>query len=119
MKSKRDCRKNKIIITGFKNMRNKNNVKPFGNCPVQAEGILPAGEYYYFRARYNTVSLDIAKTSSLWAKGKLLWTISGDYGKTPYAAGWMPEEKAIKLANRMIGKYLRIKIDINNKENRF
>lgn len=72
---------------------------------------MPAGEYYYFRARYNTVNLDIAKTSSHWAKGKLLWTISGDYGKTPYAAGWMPEEKAIELANRMIERYLKIKRD--------
>ena len=33
---------------------NKYRIEPNGVCPVQAEGTLPTGEYYYFRSRHTT-----------------------------------------------------------------
>ncbi|OGV41731.1 MAG: hypothetical protein A2X48_14055 [Lentisphaerae bacterium GWF2_49_21] len=90
-------------------IKNKYGVNPFGNCPVQAKGTLPTGEYYYFRARYNTISLEIARSQSYWAKDKLLWNTSCDYGKEQYEAGWMPNGKVISLANKWIDQYIKTK----------
>jgi hypothetical protein len=46
---------------------NKYNVQPQGYCPVQAEGYLPGGEFYYFRSRHTTWCVRIAKDEeSLW-----------------------------------------------------
>ena len=35
-------------------MDNKYKVKPYGHCPVQADGELTDGNHYYFRSRVST-----------------------------------------------------------------
>jgi hypothetical protein len=55
------------IEKGIAYFINKYNIKPYGYCPVQAEGCLPTGEFYYFRSRHSTWSVRISKTEeSLW-----------------------------------------------------
>lgn len=62
--------------------------KPHGNCPVQAQGYF-MGYYFYFRARWDTASIEFSKTEAGWdnnlihARYTLLHTPS-------LAAGWLP-----------------------------
>jgi hypothetical protein len=82
---------------------------PSGNCPVQSEGLLPTGEWYYFRARGSRWSLQIAKTEEDWwsdERGeKLLFNHQvPDYCQWP-EAGYLSKRKCIKLATSAIEKF--------------
>ena len=65
--------------------------KPSGNCPVQADGYF-MNHYFYFRARYEEVTIEFAKTEADWHQYKdvkyylLLKT-------TTFIAGWLPKWK--------------------------
>jgi len=71
--------------------------KPNGNCPVQADGWF-LGYYFYFRARWNTATIEFSKTEAGWdndlihARYTLLHTL-------PLAAGWLPKWKCRLLIN--------------------
>jgi hypothetical protein len=82
---------------------------PRGCCPVQSMGVLPTGEYYYFRARYNTWSFEISETENAWSKHKTLYSITEKHGETPYDAGYMYVLKAYRIMNKHVKKYYRIK----------
>jgi hypothetical protein len=66
--------------------------KPSNNCPIQAEGHF-MNYYFYFRARYDTATIEFSKTEAGWennlihARYILLTT------KGMYAAGWLPKWK--------------------------
>ena len=84
---------------------------PFGQCPVQIEGQLMTGEYYYFRARGSSWRIEIyANEGDFWdGRQKQLFTYSEKYGET-FEAGWMLKREAIKFATQAIKKYYETKI---------
>ena len=101
--------KNKIerfkdwYVWKFENPYNLN--MPAGNCPVQIEGKLKDGKYYYFRARWSTWSLDLAWSEREWMNRiPLIFKYSDQYG-TDSAAGWMTKREAIKFATIALNKY--------------
>jgi len=78
---------------------------PNGQCPVQIEGQLMTGEYYYFRARGSQWSLSIAeKEMDVVMIKERLFNYKEKYGKT-FEAGWMLKREAIKFATQAIDKY--------------
>ena len=87
---------------------NKYNIEmPSGNCPLQIEGQLSTGEYYYFRARGSSWRIEIYKREADFWEGKKLqlFTYSEKYGDEQFAAGWMSKREAIKFATLAIDKY--------------
>ena len=78
---------------------------PYGFCPVQCDGNLPGGEYYYFRARGSNWSFYIANEEfEVFDKDKRLFQYSEKYGET-FEAGWMSKREAIKFATAALNKY--------------
>jgi hypothetical protein len=81
-------------------------IEPGGNCPVQAEGNLPDGSWYYFRSRGTRWSLEVYKSEDEFDNGLAIFNdIHTDY-KWP-EAGWIPRWKAVMLATKSIRKYFR------------
>jgi len=68
--------------------------KPKGACPVQAEGFF-MGHYFYFRARWDKITIDFSKTEEDWRLNNLTRTylLCKTNGHTD--AGWISEKKAI------------------------
>ena len=88
----------------FQNPYNLN--YPSGNCPVQMEGLLPTGEYYYFRARGSSWRVELfPKEEDFWCgRQKQLFTYSEKYGET-FEAGGMSKREAIEFATLAVKKY--------------
>lgn len=87
-------------INGF----NPYNVKPGGMCPVQADGILKDGKWYYFRARGTTASLIIHLSEEDFGNEPYVFYRELKYGKT-FEAGYMAKEDAIRLATVWLNEY--------------
>lgn len=86
---------------------NKYKIKPYGYCPVQAEGYLPTGEYYYFRSRHETWSVRIAKCElTIWNKDAWIYT---EEKYEPFAGGWIGKLEAVKNFNKAIKLYYKEK----------
>lgn len=85
--------------------RNPFGVNPQGNCPVQAEGHLSGGEYYYFRSRGRQWGLDICATEADWNAKKYLFTDGERNAFIWPHGGWISRSKAIALATKAIRKY--------------
>jgi hypothetical protein len=82
---------------------------PRGNCPVQAEGYLPTGEFYYFRSRWSTWSMDFCKSSRDWDDRKFLYQhIEKDFCEQSFA-GWISTLHGYILMNRATRAYLKTK----------
>ena len=82
---------------------NKYNVQPYGNCPVQAEGYLPSGEYYYFRARGESWRILVAESVETIFSDPI-WS----YGETkyePFAAGWIGKLEVVRNFNKAMKLY--------------
>ena len=79
-------------------------IQPFGYCPVQANGHLATGEFYYFRARHARWQLDICESGKAWWDGEILYTRGGTYGEN-FDAGYMPVHEVIKRVNQVIKQY--------------
>lgn len=45
--------------------------KPSGYCPVQAEGYF-FGNYFYFRSRWSTASIEFAESYKDWQEGNII-----------------------------------------------
>ena len=79
-----------------------------GNCPVQAEGVLPTGEFYYFRARHSRWAIEVAKNEQEWTEYNTLFRYEEKYEKHgQHGAGWMPRYEAIRFATVGIKKYYK------------
>lgn len=63
-----------------------------GNCPVQGEGTI-GSEPWYFRARGQSWTLGIGGEPV--CNPRVLF--DGEYGDTPYSAGWMPQYVALEI----------------------
>ena len=86
---------------------NKYKVNPYGYCPVQAEGYLPTGEYYYFRSRHETWSVRIAKCeSTIWDKDAWIYF---EEKYEPYAGGWISKLEVVRNFNKAIKLYYKEK----------
>lgn len=69
--------------------------KPDGECPVQAEGKF-MGHYFYFRGRWDSLTIEFAKTREDWwnLKSTALFILK----KTDmYEAGYYPKYKSTLL----------------------
>jgi len=69
--------------------------KPYGNCPIQAEGYFN-GKYFYFRSRWNRATIEFAKTSLHWEndhtiRGYTLYTLEAP------KAGWISKRMCYLL----------------------
>lgn len=76
-----------------------------GNCPVEAEGYLPTGEFYYFRARGSNWRLEIAKGEDAGWVERIKFSYGEKYCDDQFGAGWMTRREAIKFANKAIKFY--------------
>jgi len=95
---------NWLVLT----FQNPYNVVVGGNCPVQAEGVLPTGEFYYFRARHSRWVIEIAKNEQEWIEYNTLFRYEEKYEKHgQHGAGWMPYYEAVKFATMGIKKYYK------------
>ena len=80
-------------------------VRPYGNCPVQAEGYLPTGAYYYFRSRYTTWSLRIGKNiNEVWEDSAWVYT-ENKYKE--HDGGWISNLEVVRNFNKAMKLYLR------------
>lgn len=78
---------------------------PSGNCPVQGEGLLKTGEWYYFRSRGDSWKLYIARSEAhMWSKHSYLYVHKGFF-KDPYEGGWISPAKAYILLNKGLKAY--------------
>ena len=93
----------------FKNPYNLN--YPSGQAPVQIEGNLSTGEYYYFRARGSKWSVEIFLNEGDYYRGNnsRVFIYSEKYGET-FEAGWLLKREAIKFATKAIDIYYETKI---------
>ncbi len=96
---------------GVKTGLNPYRLEPFGKCPVQIEGRLKNGMYYYFRARHEGVSFGIADTEdkAVFNSGKFNRFCEHQF------AGWIDNEDAIRLATVWINEYSNLREFQNDK----
>ena len=71
--------------------------KPYGNCPVQAEGVVD-GHDFYFRARGDSWSLGIGGEDPVAAP---LWYYEEAYGVWP-EAGYISDDQAYEFIQEAI-----------------
>jgi hypothetical protein len=88
----------------FLKFLNPYGIEPYGCFPVQAEGHLATGEFYYFRARGINWRLEICESEKEWWSHKILYTRGGTYGEH-FDAGTMPTYEVIKRVNQVIKQY--------------
>lgn len=75
-----------------------------GNCPVQLHGEVD-GKWFYFRARGQHWSFEVAANESEWLADNLIFQIEREYGTEPYSAGWMPLHEAFGLVAKGIADF--------------
>lgn len=75
-----------------------------GWCPVQCEGSLKNGDWFYFRSREDTASLEIAREP--WTQPYLATFEEVVTPGEKYAAGYLEAERAKELILRWVSKYL-------------
>jgi hypothetical protein len=80
---------------------------PGGNCPVQAEGYLPTGEFYYFRSRWSTWRMYFSRSESHWIEGKYLFVYKQENFCEEPLAGWISISHAYILMNKATKAYYK------------
>ena len=81
----------------------RSKVDPQGYCPVQAEGHLPTGEYYYFRSRHTSWSVRISKTEAeLWTDASWVYREQKYEG---FEGGWIGKREVIRNFNKAVKLY--------------
>ena len=81
---------------------------PYGYAPVQIEGTLKTGEYYYFRARGEHWVLQVAKDEKAWFSNNLTFNYKIRYSNDRFGAGWMSKREAIIFATAGLDRYYSI-----------
>lgn len=80
-------------------------LKPGGFCPVQIEGFTKEGQWFYFRARGNSISFEIYNNEEEFSIEKPLFERRIEYGTGPFDAGWMQHEDAIRLTTVWLNEW--------------
>lgn len=94
--------KEELLATGlFKEI-----VQLDGWCPVQCEGTLSNGNWFYFRSRWDTASLEIAAVP--WTQPYLATFEELVTPGDKYAAGYLEAERAKELILRWVREYLEV-----------
>jgi hypothetical protein len=75
-----------------------------GQCPVQIEGTLRDGLYYYFRARGSHWSFTLYTDRGGSVLNKPLFQYTEPYGET-FEAGWILKREAIRFGTLALDKY--------------
>jgi len=70
--------------------------KPSGIAPVQSEGYF-WDSYFYFRARYSTITIEFAPSKEDCWNDKNVTTYELKHIAAPYQAGWYPYWKCTLL----------------------
>jgi len=84
---------------------NTYDVRPYGYCPVQAEGYLPTGAYYYFRARHTSWSLRIGKNAEkVWDNDAWIYT---ENKYKDYEAGCISDLEVVRNFNKAMKLYIK------------
>jgi hypothetical protein len=100
--------KSKILCWIYKKFFNKYKIEPLGIVPVQAEGKLPTGEYYYFRSRGERWSLSVSdKEEDIFDKDKCWY-----YFEEPFTwpeGGYIDDWESIKYFNKAVKLYYKSK----------
>ncbi|MBI4209986.1 MAG: hypothetical protein HY544_00570 [Candidatus Diapherotrites archaeon] len=76
-------------------------------APVQIEGTI-FRKHFYFRARWQDATLEIAESKKELWKENFLFTKSRHYSKTKYGesyASWMRQTEALKLVAKWLAQY--------------
>ena len=81
---------------------------PSGFCPVQTDGFLKSGEWYYFRSRWNRWYVAVAKSEKHWEDGDLIFFYE-DFFKDEFVGGWISPIYAYILINKGIRNYYKQK----------
>jgi len=74
---------------------------PAGACPVQLKGILPNGEFVYFRARGNKVELQIFSVQGIQQAHYLKQLETGH----ELGTGMLPEDICVSYIRRWLADY--------------
>ncbi len=75
---------------------------PSGACPVQLEGILPNGEFVYFRARGNKVELEVSSVYQGPAHAHYLKQLETNH---ELGTGVLPQEICVSYIKRWLADY--------------
>lgn len=94
--------KEELLATGFF----KEIVQMDGWCPVQCEGRLSNGDWFYFRSRHDTASLEIA--CEPWTEPYLATFEEVVTPGEKHAAGYLEAELAKELILRWVRRYLEV-----------
>lgn len=70
--------------------------KPSGFCPVQSEGYF-MGYYFYFRGRYDNLSIDFAESHEDWWDDRILYEKVLKRTDGIFDAGYYPYDECMKL----------------------
>jgi hypothetical protein len=77
--------------------------KPYGNCPVQAEGYF-LNHYFYFRAKWEFVEIEFYKTQEdFWSNEPIKEYLL--MNTEEYKAGWLSHRKCYFLILKGLVKF--------------
>lgn len=79
-------------------------VIPTGFCPCQCDGYLPTGEWYYFRSRWNTWRVYIAKSEQHWEADDNIFVYEEKFNDE-FVGGWIGPLKGYILLNKGVKAY--------------
>ena len=78
---------------------------PAGGCPVQLEGILPNGEFVYFRARGTKVELEVSANCDGEPHARYIKRLV--VANHELGTGVLPVPICVEYIKRWVGDYLR------------
>jgi hypothetical protein len=80
---------------------------PSGNCPVQCEGWLPDGRWYYFRSRWAHATFEVAECEESWMHSDLIFKWSHKFHNYPLGniGGWITPLRACRLMDAAAKEY--------------
>ena len=90
-------------------MFNPHRVQPYGYCPIQAEGQLKTGEYYYFRSRNESWAVYISNDENERFTEKSWVHRENKYQQ--FEGGWITRREAIKNLNKAVKLYYKHKLN--------
>jgi len=80
-------------------------VNPGGYCPVQAEGRLENGNFYYFRARGKGWSLKVGTQGDMMIFDTEIFHYEDKNYKPWPECGWLSRRECIRLATKALNEY--------------
>jgi hypothetical protein len=102
-------RVNRIIAQIYRALYNPHgfNEIPSGNCPVQCEGWIPNGRWYYFRSRWITATFEVATCEEAWMRNDVIfkWSHTFSEDNRGVIGGWISPLRACILMDAGAKEY--------------